>query len=114
MRLPLAIGAVAIALLLAACSSAATPGPAKQSVKPVASVSPVSSPVVTAPAVTALTGVQLGTALAPASSFPGFTANKKYAYRGGSGTSALPSQFSLATMSCTRFSTQLLFATELL
>jgi hypothetical protein len=60
---------------------------------------------------TALTGTQLDSALAPASSFPGFTVNTQDAYAGGTGTAALPSQYDLATMSCTSFSQQLLFAT---
>jgi hypothetical protein len=59
-----------------------------------------------------LDGAQLDLALAPASSFPGFTLTTKNAYQGGTGTGALPSQYSLATMSCTTFTTQLLYATE--
>jgi len=107
MRLPLPIAAAAIALLLAACSSPAAPSPAKHGAKPAASASSASSL-----AVATLTGAQLDAALAHASSFPGFTVITKYAYQGGTGTGALPSQYSLARMSCTRFSTQILFATE--
>lgn len=96
---------IGAALAMAACSAHS----------PAAIVRPPHSPAVSATvgpsAATTLTGAQLDSALAPASSFPGFTANTKYAYQAGGGVEALPVQYNLATMSCTSFVTQLIFPT---
>ncbi len=98
---------VAAVLGMAACSAHS----------PTASVRSPSSPAASATAGlaegTELTGVQLNSALAPASSFPGFTANAKDAYNTGTSLEVLPTQYNVATMSCPSFSTQMTYATWL-
>jgi hypothetical protein len=60
---------------------------------------------------TTLTGTQLNSALAPASSFPGFTVNTKDTYNAGDGLTTLATQYNLTTMSCPSFSQQMIYAT---
>jgi hypothetical protein len=107
-RRPFAVAVAALAVLLAACSSPATPGAAKPAVEATAPASPAVSA-----APVPLTGLELDSALAPASSFPGFTANTKDTYWDGFGVTALPTQYKLARVSCTKFTTALVDATDL-
>lgn len=98
-------------LAMAACSSQQAPAASGGSPSsPAASPTPAAS---SSPAGMTLTGAQLDSALAPASSFSGFAANTRDAYQTGTGTAALSSQYNLATMSCTSFSAQTQAATLL-
>jgi hypothetical protein len=108
-----AAGAAAVGAVLAvvSCSSPTVPA---ASGGPRASASPADSRAASAaasPAGTALTGTQLRSALASPTSFPGFSEDTQDAYQGGTGTAVLSPRDNLATMSCTSFSKQMLYAT---
>jgi hypothetical protein len=74
-------------------------------------ISRPASPSASVSAATALTGAQLAQALAPLSSFAGYTENTKYTYNAGTGTKTLPTQYNLATLTCPSFAAQMIYAT---